>query len=1273
MFPFNLSRRHRPRTLLRLLALLTGFLGGAVRAKGADYATDPTLSVTTVDVGKHNLRPVSLAEIFTIVETEASMKINYPPGTFSLGEEVVLETDGVFSLAKLFGMVSAQKDLEFERTGTEIAVRAVKSGAGNRGQPSYAANLATEARAGGSEFAPRPAAVSAVAAAEARATDGAAAGELAAAVAGIAGDTQSRSRREKRIGGAVGTAITGAAAKLEAKADVLDVAVELVTAAASAAPSFAETIAAAAAFAAPVKTIKGGAARVRSAAFTAARSPKSTPPVTRRSNVGRADPVPVADRPDVIRVPVGQTPETFEFKPAAEAPPAGTSSAAAPTTSDAAGSLFAARNTASESAPANATAASPALATSEAAPSLGAIGAPPIELPSSSAPASGALTAGADGVVKMEKFGVEGTATKGSSRDLRTERVKAVASIDFLSADQLAKFGAADLSDVVFRIPGVSVAGGQFAVVRGLSDRFLSTTLQGIKLPTPDPEKQAVQLDLIPASAVEAVVVSKTFEPSLWAESSGGNMDVRTRAIPTESLLKLSVGFKQNSNAAKGGPDYPIRGATNERLGLGSRSRIQSGAGDKTWDYVPTHRSSFPLGNKISLEYAHAFNIGERQLGVLADVFSEAAYKSKTGTRQFYQAAGGQPATAAVPASGSKPAVAANPGRPSDFEKGAPSIIGDARNYEQSETENVVGATTALGFKFSSDHELKFTGVFVQTGNDLSFISGLRLTTDPVTKLPTPVTSGGGFTGAEDYTFYKSLEYFRERNLTVLQLSGRHNFERLGNLKLNWSGQRGTSYETQSPYIDAGFQTPLANFGKSYVALGGSDAPQALKVIWADNQEKQQAGRLDFDWPFRLWGKQSSNLTFGGALEKTDRETTGNSIDYRLNSGGTVTATTPNEVFAKIVGKQTGITTPPTTAKRETRAYYTGVNIYLFDPLKLVVGNRYEDFTLASAGSGRWGSFPSSAFFTINPAKGILGTTGASTSDFESKKWYPSAGLIYTPWKTLTTRLAYSKTTGRPSLREVSPFFNKSIETDNLVIGNPSLKPSEVTNYDIRIEWSPTKTDFIALSVFRKDIESPIEKRIFTQTQSALGENTESWFNNPNRALVKGLELEFRHQFKSWSEALKDFSLSGNFTRIEATVGETVQVLSELSGTYQDPTKIPRTRRLFDQPEYIANLDLTWAHSASGTSATVAVFAISDVLVGAAKPFYYDLYERASTRVDLLFNQQLAARLKLKLAVKNLADPVRGLIYDREVTNALFERNTYRTGRDYSASLTYEF
>jgi outer membrane receptor protein involved in Fe transport len=115
-------------------------------------------------------------------------------------------------------------------------------------------------------------------------------------------------------------------------------------------------------------------------------------------------------------------------------------------------------------------------------------------------------------------------------------------------------------------------------------------------------------------------------------------------------------------------------------------------------------------------------------------------------------------------------------------------------------------------------------------------------------------------------------------------------------------------------------------------------------------------------------------------------------------------------------------------------------------------------------------------------------------------------------------------------------------------------------------------------------------------------------------------------------------------------------------------------RRLFDQPEYIANLDLTWSEEKWGTSITTAVYRISDVLttVGLTS-FTFDLYEREHTRLDVILNQRLTSRLKLRLTAKNLTDPVRGTIYDRDRQNPLLERNRYKAGREFGLSITAEF
>jgi hypothetical protein len=1225
-------RCHSRIRALPLVLAMGGLWGGRLRGETIDYAANAALLETMVNAADISARTVSLGEFMAFVEAETGLPFNYPPGVMPLSAEIAIKPAGRMSLAALFSVASAQANVVFEHGGDKILARL--AGVAPAATPAAAPTPALPAGRAAVAPAPRAQALAPRAPALApvplpTAATPAIADEVRAIVAQT---TLSHDKKEKAIVAAVRAAATAALGQQPRPAAALAAAADLAEAAARGGPEFADAIARGLGFLPAIKNIPGGPAQVRAAAFHGARTsaaPSAAPePAAPNRSVERSAPSPAA--PTATAAPAGFAP----------------SFAAAPRRME-----FSLADSRPDEAPA---------AAAGGAPTIGGRPVPAVEIPAS-----------ADGVVRMEKFSVADNVIKGSTADLRGERVKASVSIDYLSADQLLKYSAADLSDVVFRIPGVSVAGGQFAVVRGLSDRFLSTTLQGVKVPSPDPEKQAVQLDLIPATAVEAVVVAKTFEPSQWAESSGGNMDVRTRAVPDGPVLKFSFGVKMNSNAADGGPDYAIRGGTKERLGFGSRSRLETGSTDPAWQYVPTRRGSLPLGNKLALEYAREFPLGEQRLGLLVSAFNEASYKSKSGRKSPRLALRGE---APRPATATRPATT---GRPSDFEKSprVPSAQGSVYLFAESETDFVSGLTLAAGYKFSDNHEFKFSGLFVQTGNDQAQVNETELTKDPATGLLTTVGPAPRTNVDPIYSWFKTYEYFRERNLTVLQLAGRHTFRSLGGLGATWAAQRGRSSQKDHPFIESVFVSPLANLHQSYILFPGSDAPIPIFAVWGDNRETQTAGRVDFEWPVRVFPDTEVKFTFGAALDSSEREVSG--LGSITTPQRFLSSANPNEIIgqaARVVG---GLFRSGTAASREIRAYHAGASVPVFSWLKLVGGARFEDFSLAVSGAGRWGNFSTTTFYTNTSGGGqfgnLLGTTATNNPPFASREWYPAAGLVLEPLKGVTLRLSQSTTNGRPSFREVSPFFNKSIESGNLVVGNPALKPAEVESRDLRLEWAPSRADFLSFSVFEKKIQNPIEKILF-DTSAQTSEFTESWINNPGRAELHGFEFEFRHRLGRWTDLLNAFSLSGNFTSIKAEVPEHPVVVSAAAGGFQDRTKIPQARRLFDQPEYIGNLELTWANARFGSSATFSAYAISDTLsVAGLSSFSFDLYERAHLRYDFIFNQRLSSRLKLRLAVKNLTDPVRGTIYDREATSELFVRNEYRAGREYGLSLTADF
>lgn len=891
-------------------------------------------------------------------------------------------------------------------------------------------------------------------------------------------------------------------------------------------------------------------------------------------------------------------------------------------------------------------------------------------------------------VVMLETLSVEGSIAKGSTADLQGVRQKADIAIDFLSADQLAKFSAGDLSEAVIRIPGVSVAGGQFAVIRGLSDRFLSTTINGLKLPSPDPEKQAFQMDLLPASAVGSIVVSKTYGPALWGESGGGNIDVATNPIPEENYVKFGAGLKANSNALDGGMDYATRGSSGERFGFGADNRPALGELDPSWQYVPTRRGSHPLGSEFSAEIGRLVEVRDNRLGWRLAAENESSAKSRSGARQRHSALRGD-------------AVAGVPGGLEDPSDPAKFVAGTRDIYDQSDTESITSFAGGVAYEFGGDNRIQFDGLYVRSGIDTAYLqrNDIRLN-DSLQYV------GGENPTLDTLFFFQGNESYRERTLNAFQVSGEHELQAAGGLRVDWAAQSAKASQKDTPFIETRFASELADPFANYILSRNTAAPTALTSSWLDNVESQDAARVDFALPRELFAERESTLDFGVATDSSSREVEG-VTDFR-QPGNDVIADDYVTLYRDFISggnfSATSSAYPLSSqAQRDIDAVHLGASLAATKHVKLVGGARMERFALSSAGGARWGNLTSNNFYSTEIAAGfgdLLGTSdldGAQfltpgsvdplrdpdgdsiipvSSEYKKTDVLPAAGLVFDLPAKLTARVAYSQTKGRPSPREISPFFNRSLETQNLVIGNPSITPSTVDNYDLRLEWAPNAQDFAAVSLFHKQVARPIEKVILT----TVAGDVETWLNNPGAADLYGVELEIRHGLGRWTEALEEFSVGGNFTYIDAEVDEIPVALQSAAADFADPTKMQRSRRLYDQPEHIANADLTWRRERWGTSATFAAYAISDVLVASGltnaisvESANFDLYQRGYVRCDFIFTQRLSETFKLKFSVKNVFDPVLGTIYDREALGRVVERNAYRAGRDLSLSISAEF
>ena len=119
------------------------------------------------------------------------------------------------------------------------------------------------------------------------------------------------------------------------------------------------------------------------------------------------------------------------------------------------------------------------------------------------------------------------------------ERREQIAVADIMGSEQISRTGDSDAAAALRRVTGLTLKDGKFIYVRGLGERYSSTSLNGATVPSPDPTRNVVPLDMFPASIIESLSVQKSASADKPAAFGGGHVDIRTKAIPA-NVIKIS-------------------------------------------------------------------------------------------------------------------------------------------------------------------------------------------------------------------------------------------------------------------------------------------------------------------------------------------------------------------------------------------------------------------------------------------------------------------------------------------------------------------------------------------------------------------------------------------------------------------------------------------------------------------------------------------------------------------------------------------------------------
>ena len=778
-----------------------------------------------------------------------------------------------------------------------------------------------------------------------------------------------------------------------------------------------------------------------------------------------------------------------------------------------------------------------------------------------------------------------------------TERF-ATSITDALDLEQLARFGDSDVAAALVRIVGVSVAEDKYATVRGLDGRYISATLNGLLMPSTDPLRRDVQLDLFPANILGGLEIQKSFSADLLASTTGGSVKINTLGLPDERIHKvgLSAGYNfdftgddivsyRNSESDKYGWDNGLRDLPGDVVRATDGARRLTVC-DPNLD--PACTSPIDAA-RLAVKFQDDYNLDDTQANPdfgASWAFGD-RYALESGDIGFY--------------------VAAN--YSSSTKDRGEAELNDTLDvfgtYMRSTESTASSAYLVAGYEFRDADEILSKTIVLHNSDDT-------------------VRFEDGVDAAEGNNQTRTIFEWVERDFFSQQFSGLHDVYLLDDAHtLEWrvaysKTQRDEPDRRQYQYIND--QLSLSSFERR----------------WSDLEEESNDAVIDYTAPFNITENIYTEVKFGGLYSDKEREVdlyrfgirTGSNadqLDFSIDANLEETLSYENAALDRWRLGTNTTDTDSYEADETYKAGYLSLNTEFGEAWTLTLGARYEDFEQELR-------------YPNEPESGNV---------LEEDDIYGSAQLIYRLGEDWQFRAGFSQTVSYPGLIERAESLVFDPNTDDPIFGNPDLVVSKIDNYDLRAEYYFSGDESISLAYFHKDIDDPVERGVPDASGSAA--NNGITFRNNESAELDGVELDAYKVV--WDDGENLMFVSGNITWIDSEVE-----LTEDSIRLEGEDAIGR--ELQGQSEWLANFQIGYDHYPTEQKVTLLVNYFDDQIFRVTRGDNIGpelLVGR--TLVDLNYEKLWGESLTLKLQIKNLFNEE--FEYERDgVTIESFEEGT---------------
>ena len=917
----------------------------------------------------------------------------------------------------------------------------------------------------------------------------------------------------------------------------------------------------------------------------------------------------------------------------------------------------------------------------------------------------------------LDEFEITAEELAGTDIQLLSLRQESMVVMDAMGSFDMGRLGAGNVADALTKMVGTSVQDGKYVVVRGLADRYSNATFNGVPIPSSDVYRNTPQLDLFPSIAVDSISIKKSMSHELGAAFSGGSVDVITKAYPEEFTLNVSVGTKYNEILFDEGKYLSYDDGSNDQWGFGLDSRKLPQGYQETafWSpsklnptasqisefmagvdplFVPKYVDS-ELGRSIGIEFGNLIERKDYSLGLLFSFDFENSFSSNDLIQQ-------------------KNIYSSN----SDFWQIDPEASFTIENG--SETSEI-GSYFQSSFIPDEDNEVGLIILWSHTGEKKASYSQ-NLWKEGLSKQPAEW---------ENSTYF--VERFElgweERDMLLPQIYGKHYLNQFPDWKINWrlSQTLVTLDDPERRSIQRGWnlsEPPSAQYAGPPTERSGPTFLQKIppKQIWRTMKDESTFHRFDMESPRFEMDDGFITLEFGFSGNKMDREfdqtelilepqlsnvsNWSSGIDksfYSSNQQEPETFTGPGLIYPeKGVDVHNYFSHPSHSnvltyeakpnpgdylGHSEVNSFYWGSLIELPSNYRLKLGARVEDYSVKVTPQADIEKVTIGPYVEAWLANAILENLALQNVEFQDKGIYPSMTLAKDWDLGIKASFSYGKSTARPNFRELAYVETFDPITDSTFKGNPNLKPSEIKNYDFRIDWNLSETDIISTSLFLKEINNPIQATLGHQNLNfdlnGDGLSDLSWANgtdtfiNSDSAEVYGIEIEFKKGLEQYTELLQGFRIGGNLTWSQSSVKLSQSELdlfpnSSFSEAYNNLNVGNRSERSLEgQSEWIYTVDLSYNNEDLGILSTIIYSFYDKRLNAASYDFPDDLWEDEFSTLDFVNTYKFGKMedWKLKFSAKNLTAEDRII----RVNNSNIVRKKYETPRVYSLSLEKSF